>query len=514
MRSHIRFCLFCFSLSVLVLGDAHGATYYVDGNTGNDTSNGVSWASARATISAGDDLLGAGDTLAVRGDCVYRESVSVPVSGTGWDAMVTYQGVPGTNSGTMPIVTTGIDLDEAAYVQVAAYPNVYSNAFASTIYRVHEKIGWDSWREYSDKVNVSDCNDAQASKYLDTDNDVLYIHTSDSTPPSNFTLEAAPGDAPFYVNDAYVKIAGFRCRHTLNDGISVNGAQYVEVCDNVCHANNRAGIGLNSSSLGCRIHDNICTTNGTGIRCLGGVSNELYGNTLYFNEHAFSTSDQSGDPCTDYQIYGNTVCSNADAYGYGQQMYDLVRGKIYNNTFFNNEGIALFFRNDCISPVVYNNTFYGNKSSTIRCYTSVADVTTNLTVFNNIIWPSAGNAGISLHQNCTNGMKSDYNLIYSPDGNAGHWAGVDQATLADWQGATGWDLHSIEAKPMLVSTNVGAEDFHIAAGSPAINAGTDAFQGYSAPGMDIDGERRPRRLLWDLGSDEIDLPEGTLFLIR
>ena len=41
------------------------------------------------------------------------------------------------------------------------------------------------------------------------------------------------------------------------------------------------------------------------------------------------------------------------------------------------------------------------------------------------------------------------------------------ATLANWQAATGLDLHSQSANPLFV----GGGDYHLQAGSPAINAG-------------------------------------------
>ena len=45
-------------------------------------------------------------------------------------------------------------------------------------------------------------------------------------------------------------------------------------------------------------------------------------------------------------------------------------------------------------------------------------------------------------------------------------------------------------------------DYHLATGSPAINAGTDSFGGVGAPFDDIDLELRPQDAAWEMGADE------------
>ena len=45
-------------------------------------------------------------------------------------------------------------------------------------------------------------------------------------------------------------------------------------------------------------------------------------------------------------------------------------------------------------------------------------------------------------------------------------------------------------------------DYHLATGSPAINAGTDSFGGVGAPFDDIDLELRPQDEAWEMGADE------------
>ena len=80
---------------------------------------------------------------------------------------------------------------------------------------------------------------------------------------------------------------------------------------------------------------------------------------------------------------------------------------------------------------------------------------------------------------------SDYNLYYGLSGagnifntswvatsTSGNYFGDNIAdTLAEWQQWYSWDIHSITADPLLVSSNLSSPDFHLQASSPAIGAG-------------------------------------------
>ena len=62
-------------------------------------------------------------------------------------------------------------------------------------------------------------------------------------------------------------------------------------------------------------------------------------------------------------------------------------------------------------------------------------------------------------------------------------------------GTMSWGLHNLNANPQFVNPATG--DYHLAAGSPAIDAGTDA--GVTA---DIDGVARPQGKGYDMGAYE------------
>jgi cysteine-rich repeat protein len=110
-----------------------------------------------------------------------------------------------------------------------------------------------------------------------------------------------------------------------------------------------------------------------------------------------------------------------------------------------------------------------------------------------LLTSDAGNAGNAI----------DYNLWWTPGGLPGTfvWNGTEYASFAAYAAGTGADAHSLVADPLLTP------DLHLAATSPAINAGDPAFMA-GAGETDLDGAPRVSGPRVDLGVDEVTCGDG------
>ena len=71
-------------------------------------------------------------------------------------------------------------------------------------------------------------------------------------------------------------------------------------------------------------------------------------------------------------------------------------------------------------------------------------------------------------------------------------------TRSDWKSSYGFDGNTIASTPATLFVNFLANDYHLKAGSPAINNGTSN----QAPTKDIEGLSRPSGSEIDIGAHE------------
>jgi hypothetical protein len=169
---------------------------------------------------------------------------------------------------------------------------------------------------------------------------------------------------------------------------------------------------------------------------------------------------------------------------------------IRNNLLWNNHktGIALY-RIDGGGPssanLVHSNTIH-NAADARWCLT-ISDGSTGNTVRSNVLLNDHPFRGaIDMHSDCLPGFTSDFNAVKDR-------FSLDDVllSLAQWKSATGQDTHSFIATTALFVDAAGG-DYALAAGSPAIDAGT----AFLAPAEDLDGKHRPAGAGFDIGSSE------------
>jgi hypothetical protein len=132
---------------------------------------------------------------------------------------------------------------------------------------------------------------------------------------------------------------------------------------------------------------------------------------------------------------------------------------------------------------------------------------TGNTVSNNFLLHDGSFRGaINILPNSLPGLTSDHNVVtdrFSTDD------GESVMSLARWRDATGQDANSRTAAPSNLFVNEAADDYHLSAASPAVDAGVPL----EAPGIDLEGNARPAGAAFDIGAYERSAtpppPDGT-----
>jgi hypothetical protein len=121
---------------------------------------------------------------------------------------------------------------------------------------------------------------------------------------------------------------------------------------------------------------------------------------------------------------------------------------------------------------------------------------THAQIFNNILIHADPRRGaIQTVPDSLQGLTSDYNVIqgrYTPDD------GDRIVDLTTWRSITGQDTHTITAKPEDLFVDAAQFDFHLRAGSVAIDAAEPMF----SPRRDRDSRARPIGSRSDIGAYE------------
>ncbi|MCA9137633.1 MAG: right-handed parallel beta-helix repeat-containing protein, partial [Planctomycetales bacterium] len=186
------------------------------------------------------------------------------------------------------------------------------------------------------------------------------------------------------------------------------------------------------SGFGTQVLRNVVFDNQTGIFVQSGApvrENRVYGNFIT------GISAGAGSPITSNVVYNNPTGILATA----------STGLIANNLIYNNStGLKLSQGNG--ADVVNNTVYQATAGNGIR----IESFPQNIELRNNILWAAAG-TGVSISNDSQVGLTSDFNLLYaSGTGVVGNWLGANQATLQQWQIATGRDANSLSNDPLFV----------------------------------------------------------------
>jgi hypothetical protein len=174
---------------------------------------------------------------------------------------------------------------------------------------------------------------------------------------------------------------------------------------------------------------------------------------------------------------------------------------VRNNLIYGAHGTGLSFAMVNASggskdDVIVNNTVVMAVDAAGAAFHMAKGPNTGLTVLNNIFLTENTNrkedGGYSYAVDTTTGSTFDFNLVTNPV--------ARHVSLERWQ-QQGFDTHSIAVPAGMLAgvfVDPAADDYHLAAGSPAIDAGTAT----QAPATDIDGNPRPGGTGYDIGAYE------------
>ncbi len=267
------------------------------------------------------------------------------------------------------------------------------------------------------------------------------------------------------LSNNHVNFAGQPVSGLTKYGIRLNNVTDSLVSGNITDHNTNAGIGLVSGSTRNEVRGNRSFSNAQGYqRAAAGIylfsapANTIAGNIVHDNEDSGINCYPGSNDCL---IYNNVAYNNGD---HGIDDYQAPGARIIGNT-------------------VYNNVTAGIN---VEGSSTGATIANNISVDNGIGSPRT-HGDIRVESGSTAGTTMDYDLVYLTQADTILiWDSVNYKSLATFQAASGQESHGTQADPRWQS--IAAGDFHLTAGSPAIDSANSSANGQ--PTTDVEGNVR------------------------
>jgi parallel beta-helix repeat protein len=463
------------AISAASSGALAAATYYVDASSPSCSASGPGTASSPyCTISAAVSAhSGAGITIVVRPG-IYREEVSIPASGVSGNPFVLQAQGPG-------VVVDGSEDFSATSKWVLYSGNVWRAS----------SVTWSPQQLFADGARLVKSSSAPGSLPVGAFRYVpgagLYANVGGGNPGAHQASVSRRSYGFVVSGRSWVTLSGFEVTRSNEYGIYIaSGSANCVVSGNRVTFARHYGIGL-SGGPGALIASNVVTDNGDHGISLGSGSD---GCTIQDNESARNADpsvrrangiylgESSG--CT---IRRNRIHNNQDT---GLQINSSSNNNLSVENISWSNGDHGFDHLGSTGTMHRHDVAYGNYKDgfSIEGFapgTSVFNcigVNNGLTTDEYDLWVDSGSAP---------GFTSDYNLFWNSTSQVPiKYISTRYSSVAAFSAATGKDKRSLQSNPRFV--NPGAGDFHLLAGSPAIDNANSSVSSW--PALDAEGQPR------------------------
>ncbi|MCP4897513.1 MAG: PKD domain-containing protein [bacterium] len=332
--------------------------------------------------------------------------------------------------------------------------------------------------------------------YRAADGEVVSITADNSHTPDGLNVEGAD----------WIVIQGFTANDRTRAGIRAVECRHVTIRNNSCDGNGRWGIFTGfcddltieyNKASGSIAEHGIYVSNSGDRPVIRG--NEIWGNPSS-GIHMNGDVSMGGDGIiSDALVEDNIIWNNGVNGGSAINMDGVQESIVRNNLAYDAHasGISLY-RIDGGGPSsdnrVLNNTIVVAADG--RWALNIQNGSAGSEVRNNTLWSNHTTRGaISICPTCLTDFTSDHNAVknrFTTDN------GSTYLTLAEWRTETGQGTDSKVATPHQLFQDPAGDDYHLKAGSPAIDAGETRMD---VP-HDIEGRSRPLGLSHDIGAYE------------
>ncbi|WP_051709699.1 DUF1565 domain-containing protein [Andreprevotia chitinilytica] len=443
-----------------------GAVYYV-ATTGNDTDTGAAdhpW----KTIQHAANVVQAGDTVYVHAG-VYNETVTVPTSGSASAGYITFRNVPGE-----AVVLDGSGLAVSGGVQ----------GLFSLVSRSYVRVIGFELRNYS--ASGSDIPVgifvSGAGNHIELRNNHVHHIATTTTPGNAYGIVIYGNQAPAGLTN--VVIDGNEVDHLTtgsSESLALDGnVQYWQVTNNVVHDNNNIGIdaagyfGTSPQTAYDQARNGLIA--GNTVYNITSINNPAYGGSygadgIYIDGGTQIVIERN-------RVYQTDLGIELASENYGKTTHQVIARN--NLSYFNNlTGISLGGYASSVGGTSYvsvvGNTLFGN--DTQRTGSGELQIqyhaTSNL-IENNVLYANSQGLLINHIDSTLTPGTLDYNLYYTATGASQSqwvWKNSSKTGFTAYKSASGRDAHSQFADPQFA--DLVAPDLHIAAFSPAVNAGNN-----------------------------------------